>query len=85
MDKYKQNYKLKECELCKDNASCLCFKCNNYYCEQCYKYVHDKKNNINHKKEALDPFISIDLKCPDHPQNPMFLFCVDEKGILKII
>ena len=35
---------------------------------------------MNHKKENIDPFIPIELKCPIHPQNPMNLFCVDEKG-----
>ena len=77
-----EKYKFfKECEICKTNASCLCFQCNNYYCESCYKFVHDKQANSSHKKESIDPFMPIDIKCPDHPQDRMYLFCVDEKGI----
>ena len=75
-----KQFQIKECELCKTNATSLCFKCNCYFCDQCYKYVHDKQINSNHKKEIIDPFIPIDIKCPDHPQHLMFLFCVDEKG-----
>ena len=71
----------KECELCKENATNLCFKCNSYFCEQCFKYVHGKKINSNHIKESIDPFIPIDLKCPEHSDHPMYLFCIDEKGI----
>ena len=77
MDKENQ---LKKCELCKEIATSLCFICNSYFCNQCYKYVHDKKININHKKEIIDPFVPIDLKCPEHPQHPIYLFCTDEKG-----
>ena len=72
--------KLKKCELCKEIATSLCFICNSYFCNQCHKYVHDKQVNINHKKEVIDPFVPIDLKCPDHPQHPIYLFCADEKG-----
>ena len=71
---------IKECEICKEDANSLCFKCNSYYCEQCFNYVHGKKNNSNHIKERIEPFVSIDLKCPEHKDHPMFLFCVEEKG-----
>jgi len=71
---------IKLCDICESNATCLCFQCNNYFCEICYKMIHDKKKNNNHKKENIDPFIPIELKCPIHPQNPMNLFCVNEKG-----
>ena len=78
------NHKLiKECEICGTNATCLCYICKSYFCESCYKLIHDKKINSNHKKENIDPFVPIDLKCPDHPEHPMYLFCVDEKGKLK--
>ena len=70
----------KECEICKSNSTCLCFQCNNYFCESCYKFVHDKQINSNHKKVIIDPFMPIDLKCPEHPQDRMYLFCTDEKG-----
>ena len=42
------------------------------------KMVHDKKKSNNHKKENIDPFIPIELKCPIHPQNPLNLYCADE-------
>ena len=77
---YKKSKNIKECEMCDSNATCLCFKCNNYFCNNCYKIIHNLKKNISHKKENLDPFIPIELKCPDHLQNPMNLFCLNEKG-----
>ena len=81
----KENTKLiKECEFCKANASCLCFECISYYCDKCYKIIHDLKNSQKHKKEIIDAFIPIDLKCPEHPMDRMSLFCVDEKGRSKI-
>ena len=70
---------IKLCEVYESNATCLCFQCNNYFCEICYKMIHDK-NKSNHKKENIDPFIPIELKCPIHPQNPINLFCVNENG-----
>ncbi len=36
---------IKECDSCKSNASFLCFKCKEYYCDSCFKYVHDKEKN----------------------------------------
>ena len=73
---------IKECEVCESNATCLCFKCLQYFCDSCYKLIHDKKknSNSNHKKDNLDPFVPIDLKCPEHSTNHLNLFCLDEKG-----
>ena len=71
---------IKECEMCDSSATCLCFKCNNYFCESCFKLIHNLKKNLNHKKENIDPFVPIELKCPYHSQNPMNLFCINEKG-----
>ena len=71
---------LKKCEICNSDANCLCFKCNNYYCQNCYKMIHDLKKDPNHKKESIDPFVPIDLKCPEHPEHPMFFFIIDKKG-----
>ena len=71
---------LKKCEICDINATCLCLKCNSYYCESCFKYVHDKQSKNNHNKEMIDAFVPIDTKCPDHPTIPINLFCVDENG-----
>ena len=42
--------------------------------------IKDIKNDLKHKKENIDPFIPIDLKCPNHPQDRMNLFCINEKG-----
>ncbi len=31
-------------EICKDeDAITLCFDCHSYFCEACFKYIHDKK------------------------------------------
>ena len=76
----KDEKQFKDCEICYSNATCLCFECNSYFCERCYKLIHDVKNDPKHKKENIDPFIPIELKCPIHQQNPMNLFCVNEKG-----
>ena len=83
MEKEKRKL-IKECELCNANASCLCFECNSYFCDRCYKTIHDIKNYPNHKKENIDVFVPIDLKCPEHPKDRMNLFCIDEKGNSKI-
>ena len=78
MDNIKEK-NIKICEICESNATCLCFQCNIYFCESCYKMIHDKKKSHNHKKESMNPFIPIDLKCPIHPLDRMNLFCVNEK------
>ena len=71
---------LKYCEVCNSNSTCLCFKCNSYFCDCCYKLIHDKKKDPQHKKENIDPLVPIDIKCPEHPLDRINLFCVDEKG-----
>ena len=71
---------IKECELCSTYASCLCFECISYFCHNCYKIIHDIKKNPIHKKEDIDAFVQIDLKCQKHPKDRIYLFCVDEKG-----
>ena len=45
--------------------------------------IHDVKNDPEHKKESIDPFIPIDIKCPEHPKDRMNLFCLNEKGKLS--
>ena len=70
----------KICDFCGKNATCLCFECLNYFCEQCYKIIHDIKKDSQHKKENIDYFVPIDIKCPYHPKIPLNLFCVNEKG-----
>ena len=72
---------IKKCGICKiKGATTFCFDCYNYSCEDCYKYVHDIKQNSNHKIEKIDLFVPIDITCPDHERVPINLFCVDEKG-----
>ena len=70
---------LKKCSICENDSYYICFECFNYYCESCYKLIHDKKKVI-HKKEKIDPFVPIEIKCPQHPRCIMDLFCLDEKG-----
>ena len=72
---------IKLCEICKVNdATTLCLDCHSYFCEACFKYVHDFKKNSNHSKEKIDLFVPIDTMCPDHERIAMNLFCIDEKG-----
>ena len=79
MNKEKMKF-IKECEICKSNATCLCLKSYSYFCDSCFKLIHDKQVNSNHKKEIIDPFVPIDIKCPEHDKYSMDLFCIDEKG-----
>ena len=78
------NEEEKNCDICKDKPTCICFDCSFYLCDSCFKFLHEKKCNLEHKKEEIDPFISIDIKCPKHPKNPMNLFCIDEKSNIYI-
>ena len=70
----------KKCEICEENANNLCIKCMSYFCDSCFKFIHEKKNKKDHQKELIDPFVAINMKCPDHPLNPITLFCISEKG-----
>ena len=70
----------KQCEICQIEATSLCLDCNSYYCDKCFKFIHDINVNKNHKKEKIDYYAPFDTKCPDHPKNPINLFCCDEKG-----
>ena len=73
---------IKVCDICSiKSATCLCFKCNNYFCDSCFKILHDLKKNEEHKKENLDIFVPIELKCSKHSQISNNLFCIDEKEI----
>ena len=51
-----------------------------YFCDSCYNLAHKKENRKMHKKEKIDYFIPIDMKCPEHNLNVINLFCLDEKG-----
>ena len=80
MEVNKENNSNKLCDICGNIPTSLCFNCNMYLCDSCFKFIHDKKINQNHKKEKIDYFVPIDLKCPDHPKDRISLFCIDEKG-----
>ena len=71
---------IKNCEFCGVNATCLCFQCLEYFCDSCFKIIHDKQLKSQHKKVVIDPYVPIDLKCPEHPNTPNNLFCIEEKG-----
>ena len=70
----------KKCEICKLEAKSLCLDCMNYYCDSCYKLIHEKEANIHHLNEKIDYFIPFDTKCKEHPSNPLCLFCVDDNS-----
>ena len=75
----------KQCDLCKDKeTTSLCSQCFSYYCDICYKAVHENTKNIKHPKEIIDFNIPIDTCCPDHNNIPNNLFCIDEKGKIFI-
>ena len=79
-----EKIKPKMCELCKEIATCICFDCSFYLCDSCNKFLHEKKKNLEHKKEYIDPFFSYDIKCPKHPKIPMNLFNSKEKSNIFI-
>ena len=72
--------KLKKCEFCKIDATCLCFPCKTYFCDSCFKLGHNTEGFKSHKKEKIDYYVPIDLKCTEHKLYPMELFCINEKG-----
>ena len=74
---------IKICEVCKNDAKCLCFQCMSYFCDSCYKLSHSNEEYKTHKKDKIDYFVPIDLKCSSHKLHPMDLFCINDKG--KII
>ena len=79
MENKQKNFK--QCNMCKVvEATSLCPQCFCYYCDECYKPVHGRKENKDHKKEAIDYNVPIDTRCPDHDMVPTNLFCIDEKG-----
>ena len=79
----KNNSFIKKCDICKEDAIYICFSCKQYFCESCYKFIHNKPINSNHKKENIDLYIPLELKCQEHPDNPLNLFCLNETGNYK--
>ena len=74
------NKNIKECIICGISANSFCFKCFSYFCDECFKYVHKKEKNNKHIKEEIDYFVPLDIKCPEHPRQPISLFCLNENG-----
>ncbi len=72
--------KIKECDICKNSATILCFDCLLYYCDEDSNFHHQKESNKNHKIEKIDEFVPIEFKCPEHSDHPLSLFCLEEKG-----
>ena len=33
----------KECECCDMEVNCICFACNQYFCDNCFKVIHNLK------------------------------------------
>ena len=56
-----------------------------HLCDSCFKYIHDKNINKNHKKEKIDFLIPFPLKCSEHPKDRINLFCLDENGKLYFL
>lgn len=75
----------KECEICKSTATNICYDCLNYLCDSCFEFIHIKSANLLHQTESIDSFLSIDIKCPEHPQNSINLFCATEKSKIFFI
>ena len=75
----KPNKLIKSCEICiKSDATCLCYECNSYFCESCYKVIHDIKDEPKHKKENKI-YLFLLIKCSEHPLDRLNLFCLDDK------
>ena len=72
---------IKICDLCQNNkATSTCYDCTSNFCKSCFDLIHNTKINSEHKKEEIDPFVSINVKCPEHPKIINNLFCVEEKN-----
>ena len=75
-----KNNNQKLCEVCEEEATCICYQCTSYFCDSCYKIAHNKKREEKHKKDKIDYFVPIDTKCTEHPKVINNLFCLDDKG-----
>lgn len=63
----------------------ICFECSFYLCDSCFEFIHNKDENIFHKKEIINTVIPIDLKCHKHPKVSMNIFSLEEKSKLNIL
>ena len=48
---------IKDCDICGEAATSLCFKCVMYLCGTCFKFIHEKNKNKEQKKEQIDYFV----------------------------
>ena len=48
-----------------------------YFCDSCFKIAYNNEENKLHKKDKIDYFVSINLKCSEHKLYPMGFFCID--------
>ena len=79
MENKQKNFK--QCDMCKDNdGTSFCFQCFSYFCDKCFKWVHEGTKNSEHKKENIDVYVPIDTRYPAHNGNNINLFCIDDKG-----
>ena len=60
MEKNQKDNKI--CDICGEEADNLCFKCSMYLCESCFKFIHEKNRNKNHKKEKIEFFYLFSTK-----------------------
>ena len=72
--------KLKKCELCLVEATCLCYECMSYFCDSCFNLGHKNEERKSHKKQKTGNFINYEVKWPEHKLVPLNLFCLDDKG-----
>ena len=77
-----ENLLIKKCDFCKGDATSLCIKCMSYFCDTCFQIAHKSEETKSHKKEKIDYFCPIDVKCPIHKLYPNELFCTDEMSKL---
>ncbi len=78
MDNYIK--RIKYCEICKEEASTICFNCINYFCNSCSNFIHSKKINKAHIRDKIDIYKLFDIKCKIHPNKSLEFFCIDENS-----
>ena len=71
---------INKCEICGSEAIFICYECMSYLCDNCSKFIHEKKLNSQHKIEKVDYFAPMETKCIKHKKIPITLFCLNEKS-----
>jgi len=77
--------KLKKCNLCNSDSFWICFQCKKYYCDKCWKIIHEIKKEKAHEKTKINPYLSLDFFCSNHQEYPLELFCLNDKGNFNFI